>query len=393
MAREPRYLHDPILKDLLEKMVFLGGPRQVGKTTFACDLLVPPKKLQYYNWDKLTQRKVALRGQWIPDVPYVILDEFHKHSKWKTWIKGEFDTQKNRYHFLLTGSARLDLYRRGGDSLQGRYHYYRLHPFSLAEILKRGFQGEPGREIRPLRDYLPSFHDDLMTLFHYGGFPEPFLKQSPTHLRRWHTERFERLLREDIRDLTQIRDLGTLTLLSDLLPQKVGSILSINSLAEDLQVNFRTISNWLDVFERFYYSFRLAPYASKKIASVRKEKKLYLWDWSLIPNPGARWENLVASHLLKFAHFLHDSAGWNIELYYLRDSTGREVDFLLCIDHRPWMAVEVKTDSRSLSKHLFYLRERLKIPYCYQVTADRDTHYQKDGITAISAARFLSALV
>lgn len=393
MSQEPRYLHDSILEDLREKMVFLGGPRQVGKTTFAKDLLVPPEKLQYYNWDKITQRKTALQGQWLPNVPFVVLDEFHKHPKWKNWIKGEYDTQKSRHHFLLTGSARLDLYRRGGDSLQGRYHYYRLHPFTLAEILKRAFEGDAGHEIKIRPDPPSSLQDDLLHLFHYGGFPEPLFKQDPKHLRRWHTERFERLLREDIRDLTQIRDVGNLALLSDLLPQKVGSVLSINSLSQDLQVNFRTVSNWLEVFDRFYYTFRLSPFASKKIAAVRKEKKLYLWDWSLVSHAGARWENLVALHLLKFSHFLHDASGWNVELTYLRDSTGREVDFLLCLDRKPWMAVEVKTDPQAFSKHLFYFRDRLKIPYCYQVSGDQETHYQKDGVIAISAGRFLSALV
>lgn len=384
-----RYLVKNICRDLSRKMVFLAGPRQVGKTTFARELVGAALPYQYYNWDKLAQRRAALKGTWEPDKRLVILDEFHKHRRWKTWIKGEYDTHKGRYSFLLTGSARLDIYRRGGDSLQGRFHSYRLHPFSLSEI------GGRLAEIFPFEELAFQAPDKgaFDSLFHYGGFPEPFLTQDETESRRWHNERMELFFREDIRDLTRIQEMGQLSLFAELLPEKVSSVLSINSLATDLQVNHRTAAHWLDVFENFYHCFRLAPFASRRIASVRKEKKLYLWDWAQVPRHPARVENLVASHLLKFCHYLQDAKGYKTTLHYLRDSTGREVDFLVCCDLKPWFAVEVKTADINLSRHLFYFRERLRIPFVYQLVGEGEKEYVKDNIRVMPVEKFLTGLV
>lgn len=389
MNVKDRYLHKPIQKDLKEKMVFLAGPRQVGKTTFARELLGAEASCQYYNWDNTAQRRKALKGEWSPAEKLVILDEFHKHSKWKTWIKGQYDTYKDQYQFLLTGSARLDVYRRGGDSLQGRYHHYRLHPFSMAELNASPAKAEPMQPLAiPERADIKHFE----TLLEYGGFPEPMLRQDSTHLRRWQNERLERLFKEDIRDLTRIQDMGNLLTLADLLPEKVASILSINSLANDIQVNFRTMSHWLDVFEFFYYCFRLGSFQSKKIASVRKEKKLYLWDWALLKQTGPKLENLVASHLLKFCHYLHDAEGWQVTLHYLRDKTGREVDFLVCHENKPWFAVEVKAQDEALSKNLIYFKEKLGIPHCYQITLSNKNDFVKSQIRVLPVSQFLGAL-
>lgn len=390
LVMKSRYLTHCIQGDLQEKMVFLGGARQVGKTTFARELIGTAYSYQYYNWDQATQRREALGGTWPPNVKLIILDEFHKFPKWKTWIKGEYDSYKNRYHFLLTGSARLNIYRRGGDSLQGRYHFYHLHPFSLAELSSSLPSTEPGQELQ-FKDHQSP--ENLHLLLQFGGFPEPLIKQNDKVLRRWHSEYVERLLKEDIRDLTQIQNLTHLSLLADLLPERVSSVLSINSLANDLQVNHRTIQNWLNTFEHFYYCFRIPPYQTRKISSVRKEKKLYLWDWSQLKDTGARLENLVASHLLKFRDYLHDSQGWKIELYYLRDITGREVDFLISHENKPWFAVEVKSESDTISKNLFYFQERLKIPYCYQITMNTQKDFLKDGIRVMPVEKFLSGLV
>jgi len=344
----------------------------------------------FFNWDKIEQRKQALKGTWPSDAELIILDEFHKSSKWKTWIKGEYDTHRKKYKFLLTGSARLDTYRRGGDSLQGRYHYYRLHPFSLSELNGKKTSAIPNHELNFSETFSTS---DYHALLKFGGFPEPFLQQNERILRKWHNERMERFMREDIRDLTMIQDIANLGLLLELLPERASSILSINSLAQDLQVNFRTISNWLDTFDQLYYSFRLSPYQSRKIASVRKEKKLYLWDWSSISDESRRLENMIASHLLKFCHFLTDDDGWNVELCYLRDSTGRETDFLVTLDKKPWFAVEVKLSDSQLSKNLLYFKEKLKIPLCYQIIGNMDLDVEKAGVRIMSAAKFINALV
>lgn len=278
-----RYLTKYIRDDLHEKMVFLGGPRQVGKTTLAKEIVAKELKHSYYSWDKISERRTALKGEWPSDHELIILDEFHKFPKWKSWIKGEYDTFKAKHKFLLTGSAHLNIYRKGGDSLQGRYHYYTLHPFSYSEVINNKIVIAPGKELT----FSPSpIQSEIELLYEYGGFPEPLFKQDARFLRRWHNERIERFFKEDIRDLTLINDFGNLSLLAELLPQKVSSILSINSLAEDLQVHFKTISRWLDVFEQFYYCFRVSAFQTRKIASVRKEKKLYVWDWSEIKNEG-----------------------------------------------------------------------------------------------------------
>jgi len=248
-----RYLETPIKNDLKDKMVFLGGPRQVGKTTLASEKIGIHFKSHYLTWDKISQRNQALRGEWPPDVELIILDEFHKQKNWKTWIKGEYDVHKSRLNFLLTGSARLNIYRKGGDSLQGRYHFHTLHPFSLKELMGDTI---PDTEINePL--FINPDREGFSALLQFGGFPEPLFKQDKRFLNRWHNEKNERFFREDIRDLTAINHLGTLSLMADMLPERVSSILSINSVAEDLQVNFRTASNWLDTFDELYYCFRI----------------------------------------------------------------------------------------------------------------------------------------
>ena len=384
-----RYLQSFIEEDLAEKMVFLGGPRQVGKTTLATEVIGHNRRSQYYNWDKKDQRIQALEGKWMPDQKLIILDEFHKYRKWKTWIKGEYDVWKEKYQFLLTGSARLNVYRRGGDSLQGRYHYYRLHPFSVSELEYKIPKLKPGDE--------PLFHDSKVghfdDLFRFGGFPDPLFKQNERFLRRWHNERVEKIIEEDIRDLTLVQDIGNLTLLAELLLERTSSICSVNSLAQDLGVNYRTAENWLNIFEELFYCFRLDPFFSKKIAAVRKEKKLYLWDWSQVKDPSERIENIVASHLLKFCHYLKDVEGWKTSLYYLRDHTGREVDFLVTCDLRPWFAVEVKNKDHRVSSALYYFQEKLKIPYCYQVIHHFSKDYLENNVRIMPLSKFLSALV
>lgn len=388
-----RYLHSAIQTDLKEKMVFLGGPRQVGKTTLARLLGERDyKAYQYLNWDNRQDRKSILEGFIQADTRLVIFDEIHKYKKWKNHIKGAFDTHKDKFDILVTGSARLDMYRRGGDSLMGRYHYYRLHPFSLAEVI-----GAP-QDISVLHELTFPKPDSSISkvfadLLEFGGFPEPFLKKDQRTLRRFHNDRLERLVKEDIRDIEQVRDLSALQILVEILPTKVGSLLSLNSLRGDLQVTHHTVSQWMDILEWFYYHFRIYPFASTSIKSLRKEPKMYLWDWSQIDNSGARLENMVASHLLKFTHFLYDAHGYKSELFYLRDIEGREVDFLVTIDRKPWFAVEVKTGREELSKPLRYFADKLKIPFVYQLFMEKGIDYWKKDIRVMSADKFLSGLV
>lgn len=374
-------------------MVFIGGPRQVGKTTLA--LYVGNqnhKKYTYLNWDNYGDRKIILQRKFEAESTLIIFDEIHKYKQWKNYIKGEFDKYKEKFHILVTGSARLDLYRKGGDSLVGRYYYYRLHPFSLAEAL----QIKPNLKIlkelnfpEKKKDITETFED----LFIFGGFPEPFIKKDHKTLRRFHNERLDRLIKEDIRDIEQVRDLSALQILVEILSDKVGSLLSLNSLREDLQVSHKTVSLWMDILEKFYYHFRIYPFLFKTIRSLRKEPKMYLWDWSQIEDESIKLENMIASHLLKMSHFLQDAEGYKVGLHFLRDIEGREVDFLVTVNKKPWMAIEIKLSDKQPSKHLKYFVKKLKIPFAYQIVRPSKIDFYQDNIRIISVDKFLSGLV
>jgi predicted AAA+ superfamily ATPase len=366
-----RYLKQQIESDLLRKMVFLGGPRQVGKTTLAKTFL--NKSQGYLNWDIASQRELILK-QKFPDAPIWVFDELHKYRLWRNYIKGVFDEFGETQKILVTGSARLDIYRYGGDSLQGRYYYLKLHPFSLKEI--------------------GGSHSDLQALLKFGGFPEPLLQASESRARRWSVEYRNRLIREDIASLESIKDLGSLERLILALPEKVGSPLSINSLREDLQLNHQTVSRWLDVFERTYAIFRLLPFVASGLRAVKKERKHYHYDWSLVDQPGPRFENMLASHLLKWCDYMFDTEGREIELKYYRDVDGREVDFVLVEKKKPLIFIECKLNDKQISKHLIYLKERFPnaraLQVCLDLKADLKT---KSGIEIKSARSFLNELV
>jgi predicted AAA+ superfamily ATPase len=390
MIRE-RYLTKFVVEDLKEKMVFVGGPRQVGKTTLAQELVAKQfGQSSYYNWDSKIDRREIMQSIWPGDADLIILDEIHKYKKWKSLVKGEYDTLKDRYRFLITGSARLDIYRKGGDSMLGRYHYYRLHPFTLAEASGRIALPKVMKEIP-----IPSKSEKELfkALDKFGGFPEPFIKQNPRVLRRWHNEKTERLFREDIRDIEPVRDIVSMQLLGDILPDRTGSLLSINSLREDLEVSHRAVSSWLNILESFYYCFRLYPYVGKNFRSLKKEAKLYLWDWSEIDDEAIRFENCIASHILKFTHFLQDYEGYKVKLYFLRSAEKKEVDFLLTIDEKPWFAIEAKINQTDVSSSLYYFKEKLQIPYCYQVVKKSNVDSFIKNVRVVSADRFLSGLI
>ncbi len=390
---EKRYLTEAIVNDLNDKMIFLGGPRQVGKTTLAesigkSDYL----HSQYLNWDNLQDREIIISYAFQGNAKLLIFDELHKYKDWKNHIKGIFDKYKKQFHMMITGSARLDLYRKGGDSLQGRYFYYRLHPFSIAELVGNKFTGVVLKAL-DFPDSSKKNQNLLNNLWKFGAFPEPLFKQKEVFLKKWQNNRLDRLVKEDIRDTVFVRDLSSLQLLTNILPSKVASLLSINSLTNDLQVTFKTVSAWIEILENFYYHFRIYPFQSSLIKSLRKEPKLYLWDYSQVKDEGAKFENLIASHLLKFVHYLYDTQGQKAQLYFLRDQEGREMDFLVTIDEKPWFSVEVKLSDTSFSKQIKYFSERLKIPFNYQVVMKPDIDFLQNDTRVISADKFLSALV
>ncbi|HLG20102.1 MAG TPA: ATP-binding protein [Bdellovibrionota bacterium] len=373
MNSRSRYPEKQIRRDLASKMVFLGGPRQVGKTTLALRFLQKGsvRHPAYLSWDDPHARENIMRGTLPSNEPLVIFDEVHKFARWRNLLKGLFDTNRGLRQFLVTGSARLDLYRRGGDSLQGRYHYHRLHPFSLNEMNPK------------------SSPSDLKDLLTFGGFPEPLFKGNFTEWRRWQRERRTRVVRDDLRDLERVRELSLIELLLSALPARVGSPLSIKSLAEDLQVAHDTVDRWLDILERLYVCYRISPYGSPQIRAVKKERKLYFWDWSETPEGGPRLENLVASHLLKFCHFKEDTEGFDMELRYLRDIDKREVDFVVLQDRKPLFAVECKSGEREISSAIRYFQQRVSIPRFFQVhLGDRDFEDSSGRIRVLPFLKF-----
>jgi predicted AAA+ superfamily ATPase len=332
-------------------MVLLAGPRQVGKTSLALSLLTPANEENpaYLNWDDPQSKSRILRGQFPERAPLIVLDEIHRYSKWRTLTKGFYDKNHSKRSFLITGSARLDYFQRGGDSQLGRSWSYRLHPYSIREYKKKPAAA------------------DLQSLLKFGGFPEPLAKLDETFHRRWHRERMRRVIQGDLRELELVQEIGLLELLAHTLPAKIGSPLSVQSLREDLGVAHATVEKWLKMLERMFVCFRIPPFGSPKIRAVKKEQKLYLWDWSSIEDPGARFENLVASQLLKYCHWLEDTQGFSMDLRYMRDTDKREVDFVVLKNQHPLFAVECKSGEKSIAPSLRYFKKRTKIPRFYQV--------------------------
>lgn len=370
-----RYIRNPVAEDLQSKMVFVGGPRQVGKTTFALTFLPEPneKHPAYLNWDNILIRSALLKGELPPNENIIVLDEIHKFARWRNLVKGFYDTRKSDASFIITGSARLDYYSKGGDSLHGRYHYYRLHPFSLRE-----FNSNPTA-------------NDVQRLLKFGGFPEPLLRAEEKFWRRWQRERLQRVIYDDIRDLENVKEISLLELLAEELPNRIGAPLSVKNLKELLQVAHQTIERWLKIFERMYYCYRIPPYGPPTIRAVKKEQKLYLWDWSIVPESGPRFENFIASQLLKYCHLLEDTEGFRMDLRFLRDTDKREIDFVVLKEGRPVFAVECKSGEKNVNPSLFYFMERTSIPKYYQVHEGRKD-YQRKGVRVVPVQTFLKEL-
>ena len=367
MSPRSRYLESTVAAVLPRKMAFVGGPRQVGKTTLALSLLgmnADETHPGYLNWDNPLHAARIRRLELPAGEPLLVLDEIHKYARWRNLVKGIFDTEKSRLAIVVTGSARLDYYRKGGDSLANRYRYFRLHPFSLGELGSAPTKG------------------DVDALLRFGGFPEPFLRQDEREWRIWQRDRITRVVRDDLRDLEHVREISLIEHLVDLLPERVGAPLSIKSLREDLEVDHKTVERWLTMLENLYVCFRVAPFGAPKIRAVKKERKLYLWDWSMTPEGGPRFENLVASHLLKYCHFVEDTEGHVMELRFLRDTDKREVDFVVLKNRKPLFAVECKSGERGVSPAVAYFAERSAIPRFYQVHLG-DRHFESGRATVL----------
>jgi predicted AAA+ superfamily ATPase len=366
-----RNMMSQIRSDLLEKMVLVAGPRQVGKTTLS--KRIRPESTLYLNYDIPAHRRRILKGEFDESRLWV-LDEIHKAVRWKNLLKGIADDQNGKREILVTGSARLDLARKAGDSLQGRYHLIRLHPLTYREISGAN-------------------QKDLRELFNLGGFPEPFFSSSQTKADRWSNEYQSRLIDEDISRSERIVDLAAFEMLALRLPELVSNPLSVNALREDLGYNFATVRRWLLLLEKFYALFFVEPFGSPRIKAVKKERKHYHYDWNTIESKGARFECMVGVHLLKYVQNRIDCEGRKMELRYFRDIEGREVDFVVTEKNRPILAVECKFDDSEMSDSLRYFKRKFPEVPSWQISLEGKKDFlTRDGIRVAPAIQLLKDL-
>jgi uncharacterized protein len=395
-----RYLYETILSDAISsgKMAFVSGPRQVGKTTLG-ECLVPLKQNRF-NWDdtsfKLQWSKNPNDAIGTRTSNLILFDEIHKDRLWKSKLKGIYDTNKNELKIVVTGSARLDVFRKGGDSLLGRYFPYQLHPFTVNELetppSAESFFGALLMKEFGHNSNLRFLVDDLLNL---TGFPEPLLGGSKLKAMRWSRLRLERLLQEDVRDLRNISDLQTLKLLVQLLPTKVGSPFSINSLRQNLNVSYATIRDWVLVLESLFIHFTIFPYSKKLSRMLVQEPKIYLFDGTAIPERGLQLENLTALHLQKACHFWSDSAQGEYKLHYLRNKEKMEVDFCLLENNEVKMLLECKSNNTEISKSLLKFSAELNCPINIQLVdiAGYKNHYPAKNVSVLGYDVFLKMLV
>jgi predicted AAA+ superfamily ATPase len=399
-----------------QQMALVSGPRQVGKTTLARSIQ-SSKNTHYFNWDDFNDRELLLQGgaaiaqqagldHLRAEPVLLVFDEIHKFSQWKQLLKGFYDHYAEHCHILVTGSARMDTYKKGGDSLMGRYFNYRLHPFSVGELLVRN----KATGLHDLDHDDSKLHDqeiyspqnipdtDFDALLRWGGFPEPFMKKNKRFFNRWSRLREQQLLQEDVRTLTNVQELGQLEMLALLLKSQTGQLTSYTSLAKKVRVSVDTIRRWLVILESLYYCYSIRPWTKNVTRSLLKEPKFYLWDWSQCTDTGARNENFIASHLLKAVHHWTDIGLGNYSLYFLRDKEKREVDFLVSRDGKPWFMVEVKSSmNQKLSPNLEVFRKQLNLEQVFQVAIDGE-YVDKDTFSVnkpviVPAKTFLSQLI
>jgi len=317
-----RYLDDRAAADLAKKAVFLTGPRQVGKTSLS-RLLMQGRDAQYLNYDVATDRAVIERQSWLPQAGLLVLDEIHKMPSWKTWLKGVIDGKPAQQQLLVTGSARMDTFRQSGDSLAGRYFALRLHPLSVREWCEHApVELHGGRS--------PTPDESLARLLERGGFPEPMLDPDAVQADRWRRQYLDGLVREDVMEFSRIHEVASLKLFVDLLRERVGSPLSLASMARDLAVSSPTLKRYLDILQALFIVFTVQPWHRNIARAVLQQPKVYFFDNGLVRgDDGVRFENLVACHLLKHVQWQQDAFGRECGLHYLRTKDGAEVDFAL----------------------------------------------------------------
>ncbi|MEI8295207.1 MAG: ATP-binding protein [Alphaproteobacteria bacterium] len=375
------------------QMVFLTGPRQIGKTTIAKELQNHFSRFLYLNWDIIDDRAKILQGDkailpdLLPDLlqkthPLIVFDEIHKYKDWKNYLKGFIDQHKGSIHTIVTGSAKLNVFRKGGDSLMGRYFLYRVHGLSVGELLNTTLNADFFRHPQEISE------DIWQQLMEFGGYPEPFLNKNKQFQQRWQNLRHEQLFREDIRTLSQVQDLAQMETLAYQLRFQVGQLVSYSNLAKKVRISDSTVRRWMDLMDSFYYCFTIQPWSTNVARSLLKEPKVYLWDWSLVTDKGSRIENFVACHLLKAVHYWTDCGLGKFDLYFIRDKEKREVDFLITKDLCPWLLLEVKKSAREpISPTLLHFAKQLNPQYAFQLSYDAE--YVDIDFTTLNTPKIL----
>jgi len=403
VKKRPLYLD--IWKELSanKAMVFLAGPRQAGKTTISRQISKSFSNRVYFNWDLPAHKQLLLKEPAFFEAfarkdtskPLVILDEIHKYRRWKNYLKGIYDGYGGRYRFLVLGSGRLNVFQRGGDSLAGRYFQFTLWPFTLAELAGRR---------RSFRDFLKDplevpdatgLERTWKRLSKLSGFPEPYLSGRETVYRRWASGYRQQLIREDIRNATEIKNIDDTDALFSLLPSKVGSPLSMDSLARDLQVSFNSIRDWLAVFEAFFLVFRISPWTQKISRAIVKEKKLYCYDPASVSLPAARFENMVALELFRAVSNWNELGLGDFELHYVRNRQKEEVDFLISKEKMPFLLVETKTAEEHPAKSLLRFQTMLDVPAVQLVDRPGLRQIRSNGkqqVLVVTASHWLAGL-
>lgn len=389
-----------------KSMIFLSGPRQVGKTTLAKQILNNFKNKVYFNWDIPEDRRRLVSeptffekvDRMNSSVPLVVFDEIHKYRRWKNYLKGVYDQFKDEYKFLILGSGRLDVFQKGSDSLAGRYLQFHLFPFTVAEL-------SPQR--RSIENFLKKPLDDFdlndinttrkiwQKLFNLGGFPEPFIKGKKSFYIKWSSTYHSQIVREDIRSISDIKNVDLVEALFSILPSKVGSPLSLNNLSLDLQTNYGSIKNWLRLLEIFYLVFRIKPWTKKISRAILKEQKLYLFNYPEIEDYGFRFENMVAEELLRAIYNWNEHGYGRFSLYYIRNKEKEEVDFVITKGEKPFLLIEAKFSEENISKALINFQRRLDIPAVQLVNKEGIFRYiknEKNKILVITGHRWLSSL-
>ena len=371
-----RYLFDPIKIDLTRKMVILIGPRQIGKTFLAKQLVTGFQRPQYLNTDAVKDRQVFQAQSWPLNTDFLVFDEIHKIKGWKASLKGIFDTRPDIQSILVTGSARLETFRQSGESLAGRYFHYHFYPLS----------------VRELKDQMAPY-DALDMLNRFGGFPEPFLTGSETEASRWRYQYYTDLVREDILEFSRIQEIRSIRLLLELLRDRVGSPLSYTSLAVDLQLSPNTVRKYVEILESLYIIFLIRPFHRNIARSLLKEPKVYFYDTGFVRgDDGVCLENTIAVSLLKHVGYLQDTKGEVASLHYLRTKEGKEVDFAICKDNTILQLIEVKYADDTISKNLRYFLEKLPDAEAIQLVHHLRHEQVIQKISLFSASQWLAGL-